>query len=183
LAGGIDDILSNYPELGPEIFGSMGAYSGRVDNPQGASRPFDKGRDGIVIGSGGAVLVVEGMRHAIARKAKIYATILGAEKGMDGFDPVNADSDRIARLILKTLKKPDEDGFYPAGAIFAHATSTLKGDRVEIDALRKVTLNLEDSEFPELDIVTFVTKRDPQTALATGYGMGGLNATVLFGKY
>jgi 3-oxoacyl-[acyl-carrier-protein] synthase II len=226
LAGGLDDILNNHPELGPEIFGSMGAYSDRVDDPKGASRPFDKGRDGIVIGSGGAVLVVEGMRHAIARGATIHAVILGAEKGMDGFDPVLADSDRIARLILKTLKRRGEEGFYSTGAIFAHATSTPKGDSVEIDALRKVfgeslnqipitapksafghllggagavnallainslqtgiippTLNLENSDFPELNIVTSAAKLNPQTALATAYGMGGLNATVLFGKY
>jgi 3-oxoacyl-(acyl-carrier-protein) synthase len=227
LAGGVDDTLSNHPELSTEIFDSFGAYAHRKGLPHTASRPFDRDRNGIVIGSGGAVFVVERMDQALARGATIHAVILGAEKGMDANDAVLADPQRNARQIFHTLERrgEGEKGYYSTDLIVAHATAT-KGDAIEVEALRNVygedlnqipitapksalghllggagaismllaimalkegiippTLNLDNSEFPELNIVKTALRKDIQTALVLANGMGGHNASVLIGKY
>ncbi len=140
-AGGIEDTLSEHPELSISIFAAMrGPLSARNDEPEKASRPFDKDRDGFVLGAGGGVLVLERLDSAISRKAKICAVILGAEKGSDGGSPTNLNTDRVAKLILKTIKLPGgEEGLaYPIDSIFAHATSTKSGDLAEITTLRTV---------------------------------------------
>lgn len=138
VAGGIED-FGTHPEILMETFEEMGAISKKyTDKPRTASRPFDKGRDGVVFGAAGVVYVVEGLRHALERGAEIHAVVLGAEKGMDAFEATSMDSKRIARLLLRTLKIPDAAGFYPVDAIVAHATSTPKGDPIEVDALRMV---------------------------------------------
>ena len=140
-AGGVEDTLSEHPELSISIFAAMrGPLSARNDDPEKASRPFDKDRDGFVLAAGGGVLVLERLDSALARKAKIYAVILGAEKGSDGGSPTNLNTNRVAKLILKTIKLPDNDKglTYPIDSIFAHATSTKSGDLAEITTLRTV---------------------------------------------
>lgn len=137
-AGGIEDTLSEHPELSIGVFAAMrGPLSSRNDEPEKASRPFDKDRDGFVLASGGGVLVLERLDSALARKVPIYAVVLGAEKGSDGYNPTNLNTDRVSRLVLKTVKLPSEDGMiFPIEAIFAHATATKSGDMAEVSALR-----------------------------------------------
>ncbi|MBU4015948.1 beta-ketoacyl-[acyl-carrier-protein] synthase family protein [Patescibacteria group bacterium] len=137
-AGGIEDTLSEHPELSIGVFSAMrGPLSARNDTPEKASRPFDKDRDGFVLASGGGVVVLERLDSAIARKATIYAVILGAEKGSDGYSSTNLNNNRVAQLILKTVELPTDEGLiYPIDAIFAHATATKSGDAAEIKALR-----------------------------------------------
>lgn len=137
-AGGIEDTLSDHPELSIGIFSAMrGPLSARNNEPEKASRPFDRDRDGFVLASGGGVLVLERLDSAIARKAKIYAVISGAEKGSDGYNPTNLNNNRVAQLILKAIQLPTDEGLiYPIDAIFAHATATKLGDVAEINALR-----------------------------------------------
>jgi 3-oxoacyl-[acyl-carrier-protein] synthase II len=140
-AGGVEDTLHEHPELSISIFAAMrGPLSARNDEPEKASRPFDKDRDGFVLAAGGGVLVLERLDAALARKAKIYAVILGAEKGSDGYNPTNLNTNRVAKLILKTIKLPGgKEGLaYPIDSIFAHATSTKTGDLAEITTLRTV---------------------------------------------
>lgn len=143
-AGGFEDVFSGpsaeahgHPEAPIGIFSALTALSERNDSPQSAMRPFDEDRDGFVMASGGGVLVLESIESALERGATIYATVLGAQKGMDGGDSTNMDTGRVARLILKTLKVRGGEGFYPVDAIFAHATSTPTGDRNEIEAFRR----------------------------------------------
>lgn len=138
-AGGIEDILSERPELAIGVFAAMrGPLSSKNDDPAHASRPFDRDRDGFVLSAGGAVLVVERLDHALARKATIYAVIMGAEKGSDGYNPTNLNVDRVAKLILKTISTREGNGLtYPIESIFAHATATKAGDSAEIMTLRK----------------------------------------------
>jgi 3-oxoacyl-[acyl-carrier-protein] synthase II len=138
-AGGVEDTLSEHPDLSIAIFAAMrGPLSARNDEPEKASRPFDRDRDGFVLAAGGGVLVLERLDSALARKAPIYAVVLAGEKGSDGYNPTNLNSNRVAQLILKTVKLPNEEGLtYPIDAIFAHATATKSGDAAEITTLRE----------------------------------------------
>jgi 3-oxoacyl-[acyl-carrier-protein] synthase II len=139
-AGGIENGLSERPELSIGVFAAMrGPLSSRNDQPEKASRPFDRDRDGFVLSAGGAVIVLERLDTALARKAKILGVILGAEKGSDGYNPTNLNPERVAKLILKTIQMPDNKNLgFPVDSIFAHATSTKAGDAAEINTLRKV---------------------------------------------
>ncbi len=137
-AGGIEDVISERPDLSIGVFAAMrGPLSSRNDEPEKASRPFDRDRDGFVLSAGGGVIVLERLDSALARKAPIYAVVLSAEKGSDGYSPTNLETNRVAKLILKTLKLPEEKNLtYPIDAIFAHATATKAGDLAEITTLR-----------------------------------------------
>ncbi len=138
IAGGVEDTLTEHPELSIGVFAAMrGPLSSRNDEPEKASRPFDRDRDGFVLSAGGGVVVLERLDSAIARNAQIYAIILGAEKGSDGYNATNLDPNRVAKLILKTVKISNEKNLiYPIDAIFAHATATKSGDLAEITTLR-----------------------------------------------
>ena len=137
-AGGVEDTLSQHGEVGIGVFAAMrGPLSARNDEPEKASRPFDKDRDGFVLAAGGGVIILESLESALKRNTPIHAVILNAEKGSDGGSPTNLNTKRVAQLILKTLQK-QKDIFYPVDAIFAHATSTKSGDAAEIETLRLV---------------------------------------------
>lgn len=139
-AGGVEDTLTERPELSIGVFAAMrGPLSSRNDEPDKASRPFDRDRDGFVLAAGGGVLVLEKLESALSRKVPIYAVVLGAEKGSDGYNPTNLNIERVAKLILKTIRLPGVKTLaYPIDAIFAHATATKSGDAAEITTLRKV---------------------------------------------
>jgi 3-oxoacyl-[acyl-carrier-protein] synthase II len=129
-------------QIGLAGFGAMKALSGRNDDPQGASRPFDKGRDGFVMAEGCGVLVLESLESAQRRGAPILAEYRGGAVSCDAYhmtDP-RPDGKGIALCIEKALndaKVRAEEVSY----INAHATSTVLGDMTEIRALQRIFLN------------------------------------------
>jgi 3-oxoacyl-[acyl-carrier-protein] synthase II len=118
-------------------FGQMMALSKRNDEPERASRPWDKGRDGFVLGEGAAVLVLESEEHAKARGAKVYAEAAGAGITADSHDiaqpdPAGLGATRAMKIALR------EAGLEPSDIahINAHATSTPQGDVAEALAIK-----------------------------------------------
>jgi 3-oxoacyl-[acyl-carrier-protein] synthase II len=120
-------------------FGQMRALSKRNDDPAAASRPWDKGRDGFVLGEGAAALVLESEEHARARGAKVYAEAAGAGITADSHDiaqpdPVGRGATRAMEMALREADmSPDE-----VVHINAHATSTPQGDLAEATAIKNV---------------------------------------------
>ena len=116
-------------------FAAMRALSTRNDDPQRASRPFDKDRDGFVIGEGAGILVLEELEHAKARGARIYAEVVGYAMTSDAFHITMPDMDGPRRVMLKTIK---DAGIAPnqVDYINVHGTSTPVGDVNETNALK-----------------------------------------------
>jgi 3-oxoacyl-[acyl-carrier-protein] synthase II len=118
-------------------FGQMMALSRRNDDPEAASRPWDKGRDGFVLGEGAAALVLESEEHARARGAKVYAEAAGAGITADSHDIAQPDpvGRGATRAMVMALREADMD---PAEVrhINAHATSTPQGDLAEVKAIK-----------------------------------------------
>lgn len=120
-------------------FASMHALSRRNDDPTHASRPFDKERDGFVIGEGAGAVILEDMEHAKARGATIYGELVGYAATSDAYhvtEPAPGGTG-LASAMRKTLKKagltPDQIGY-----INAHGTSTYFNDRGETAAVKSV---------------------------------------------
>jgi 3-oxoacyl-[acyl-carrier-protein] synthase II len=118
-------------------FNNMMALSKRNDEPERASRPWDKGRDGFVLGEGAAVLVIESEDHAKARGAKVYAEAAGAGITADSHDIAQPDPAGLGatRAMALALRDADLDASDIAH-INAHATSTPQGDVAEALAIR-----------------------------------------------
>lgn len=118
-------------------FGNMMALSKRNDDPAAASRPWDKGRDGFVLGEGAAALVLESEEHARARGARVYAEAAGAGITADSHDiaqpdPAGLGATRAMRIALREAGLSASDIVH----INAHATSTPQGDVAEALAIR-----------------------------------------------
>jgi 3-oxoacyl-[acyl-carrier-protein] synthase II len=118
-------------------FGQMMALSKRNDEPALASRPWDKGRDGFVLGEGAAVLVLESEAHATARGAKVYAEASGAGITADSHDiaqpdPAGLGATRAMKIALRESGLSASDVVH----INAHATSTPQGDVAEAGAIK-----------------------------------------------
>lgn len=134
VTGGTEAAISPMAVAG---FSSMKALSTRNDEPQKASRPFDKERDGFVIGEGAGILIIEELEHALKRNATIYAEIVGYGATTDAFhitqpDP-NADGARTAmQLALSEANAPLDEVDY----INAHGTSTYYNDKLETLAIK-----------------------------------------------
>ncbi|MDO9514842.1 MAG: beta-ketoacyl-ACP synthase II [Syntrophales bacterium] len=125
--------------LAVAAFGAMRALSTRNEEPQRASRPFDKDRDGFVIGEGCGVIILEEMSHALERSARIYAEIVGAGSTSDAFHmaappPGHAGAARCMRLALQDAGMGPTDIDY----INAHGTSTPLNDTYETEAIKAV---------------------------------------------
>jgi 3-oxoacyl-[acyl-carrier-protein] synthase II len=118
-------------------FGQMMALSRRNDDPEAASRPWDKGRDGFVLGEGAGVVVLESAEHAEARGAKIYAEAAGAGITADSHDIAQPDPAGLGatRAMKLCLGESDLDAA-DVRHINAHATSTPLGDLAEASAIR-----------------------------------------------
>jgi 3-oxoacyl-[acyl-carrier-protein] synthase II len=117
----------------------MKALSTRNDEPEKASRPFDRDRDGFIMGEGSGILVLEEMESAMDRGAKIYAEISGYSLNSDAYhitSPV-PNGDGAAKCMASALKdagiKPEEVDY-----INAHGTSTKYGDEIETTAVKRV---------------------------------------------
>ena len=117
------------------LFDAMGALSTSYnDDPQTASRPYDKSRDGFVIAGGGGMLVLEELEHAKARGAKIYAEVVGYGATSDGKDMVAPSGEGAIRCMRQAMASVDGDIDY----INTHGTSTPVGDVAELKAVREV---------------------------------------------
>jgi 3-oxoacyl-[acyl-carrier-protein] synthase II len=120
-------------------FAAMKALSTRNDDPSHASRPFDSGRDGFVVGEGAGILILESLDHAQKRNAPILAEIVGYGMSGDAYHITQpaADGDgayRVMRAAIKDAKLKPED----IGYVNAHGTSTPIGDVIETRALKRV---------------------------------------------
>jgi 3-oxoacyl-[acyl-carrier-protein] synthase II len=132
VAGGAESTVS---PLGIGGFAAARALSTRNDSPETASRPWDKGRDGFVLGEGAGVVVLEEYEHAKARGAKIYAEVAGFGMSADAFHMTAPDVDGPKRSMLAALRNagvsPDEVQY-----LNAHGTSTPLGDVNETNAIK-----------------------------------------------
>jgi 3-oxoacyl-[acyl-carrier-protein] synthase II len=136
LAGGVHSMI--HP-LGLTGFILLTAMSTRNDDPDRASRPFDRDRDGFVLGEGGGMLVLEALEHARARGAAIYGEIAGQASTADAFRLTDCHDDgrgavAAMRLALRDAGVNPEDVDY----VNAHGTSTKVNDSVETLALKRV---------------------------------------------
>ncbi len=136
VAGGAEAPLTAVAVAG---FNNMKALTGRNDDPQGASRPFDKDRDGFVIAEGAGILILEDYEIAVNRGAKIYAEIVGYGRSSDAYDIVmpHKEGAGASRAMLAALRSADlapEQIQY----INAHGTSTPLGDVAETVAIKRV---------------------------------------------
>jgi 3-oxoacyl-[acyl-carrier-protein] synthase II len=213
-------------------FCTMKALSTRNDEPERASRPFDKERDGFVLGEGAGIMVLEEREFALARGARIYGELLGYGQSADAFHIAQPDPESRG-VILAMQRALTHTGLDPrrVGYVNAHGTSTPLGDAAESQAIAKVfgehasggglavsstksmhghllgaagaiegiatTLALHNGVIPPttnydvpdpecaLDYVPNVARTAPELAIAisNGFGFGGHNTSVVFGKH
>jgi len=132
VAGGAEGAVTR---LGVGGFAAMKARSTRNDDPETASRPWDTGRDGFVMGEGAGVLVLEEYEHAVKRGAKIYAELLGFGMSSDAHHITAPNAEGPARGVANALRdahiNPDQVDY-----VNAHGTSTPLGDANETNALK-----------------------------------------------
>ena len=136
ITGGVESVVNPTCIAG---FNSMKALSTRNDEPQKASRPFDRDRDGFVVGEGSGILIIEDLDHALERGAKIYAELTGYGMSGDGFHMTAPppDGSGAARCMSSAL----EDSGIPLNKIDyinAHGTSTPLNDLSETLAIKSV---------------------------------------------
>lgn len=135
IAGGTEAAIHPLPFAG---FSQMQALSKRNDDPAHASRPYDTGRDGFIMGEGAGVIVLESEEHAKARGARIYAELSAAGMSSDAYhisapEPEGAGASRAMREAVERAGLTPKDIVH----INAHATSTPVGDIAEANAIRK----------------------------------------------
>jgi 3-oxoacyl-[acyl-carrier-protein] synthase II len=141
--GDADAMIAGGSEMATCVTGMSGfaqakALSQRNDDPQGASRPWDKDRDGFVMGDGAGAMMLEEYEHAKARGANIYGEIIGFGMSGDAYHvtapPENGEGARtsMARALLDAKINPDQVQY-----VNAHATSTELGDRAETTAIHR----------------------------------------------
>lgn len=136
VAGGAEDVTS---PLGVAGFGAAKALSTRNDDPTAASRPWDKDRDGFVIGDGAGVMVMEEYEHAKARGATIYGELVGFGMSGDAFHMTSPPSDGAgAAAAMVNAINDAKLSLEQIGYINAHGTSTPTGDKAEAAAVKSV---------------------------------------------
>ena len=133
VAGGTEAAIL---ELNIAAFAAMRALSTRNDEPERASRPFDKGRDGFVLGEGAGIVVLESERHAAGRGARVYAVAAGAGYSGDAHHIAQPDPDGTGAVLA--IERALANAGVAASQVThvnAHATSTAAGDVVEAQAI------------------------------------------------
>ena len=206
IAGGTEAAVSPVAIAG---FGNMKALSTNNEHPEKASCPFDKKRDGFVMGEGAGVVVMEELEHALARGAHIYAEVVGFGMNADAYHITAPDpSGEMPALCMQ--QAIDDAGMKPEDVdyISDHAykmtissnksmTGHLLGAAGGVEAIATVmtiengiippTINYEDPDLEEgldLDYVPNVARKaEVRAALSNNFGFGGHNATILFKKY
>ena len=133
ISGGSEAAIN---ESGIGGFNACQAMSTRNDDPAGASRPYDKERDGFVLGEGGGAIVLEELEHALARGAKIYAEIIGGGMSADAHHITAPHPEGLgATLVMKRALKDAEINATEIDYINTHGTSTPLGDTAELKAI------------------------------------------------
>lgn len=137
ITGGVESVLQDYALAGFEAMDALA--TGYNDNPEKASRPFDKNRNGFVYSEGAGVVIIESLAHALKRGARIYAEILGHASSSDAYhvaalDPEGKGAMRSMRWALEDAHLNPEDIQY----INAHGTSTPANDAMETLAIKRV---------------------------------------------
>jgi 3-oxoacyl-[acyl-carrier-protein] synthase II len=134
ITGGVESVVTRTCIAG---FGAMKALSTRNDDPDHASRPFERDRDGFVVGEGSGIMILESLEHAQARGAKIYAEVVGYGMSGDGYHITSPppDGEGAARCMQSAL---DNAGITPdqIDYINAHGTSTPLNDLYETRAIK-----------------------------------------------
>ncbi|MET9518999.1 beta-ketoacyl-ACP synthase II [Streptomyces sp. NPDC002994] len=136
VAGGTEAAIHPLPIA---AFANMMAMSKSNEEPEKASRPYDTGRDGFVLGEGAGVVILESAEHAAARGARVYCEVVGQGLSADAHHIAQPEpTGRGIAVAMQNLL--DDTGLKPAEIVHlnAHATSTPQGDIAEIKALRKV---------------------------------------------
>jgi 3-oxoacyl-[acyl-carrier-protein] synthase II len=136
ITGGVESVITRTCFAG---FGAMKALSTRNDDPQHASRPFDKDRDGFVVGEGAGMLILESLDHALERGAHIYAEVVGFGMSGDGYHMTSPSPD--GEGAVRCMRAAIEDaGIEPheVNYVNAHGTSTPLNDLYETRALKTV---------------------------------------------
>ncbi len=136
ITGGTEAVISPSCIAG---FNSMRALSTRNDEPEKASRPFDRDRDGFVVGEGSGILIIEALDHALARNAPIYAEIAGYGMTGDGYHMTSPppDGNGAVRCMVAALEDAGLDG-NQINYVNAHGTSTQLNDLYESRAIKTV---------------------------------------------
>jgi len=134
LAGGAEAIIT---PLGIALVARLGALSRRNDEPTRASRPFDRERDGFVVGEGAAFLVLETEEHALSRDAPILAELAGAGWSFDAYDDTAPDAAGES-LAIKAALRDAGVSIEEVDYINAHGTGTLLNDKTETEAIKRV---------------------------------------------
>jgi 3-oxoacyl-[acyl-carrier-protein] synthase II len=143
MVGGAEAVIHPLPMAS---FGAMMALSRRNDDPEHASRPFDKERDGFLLGEGGAAMVLESADHARARGARIYAEVAGVGVSADGHHIVQPDPGGRGNAAAMREALADADiAPHELTHINAHATSTPAGDIAEAVGIRAVLGDAADN--------------------------------------
>ncbi len=143
-AGGTDSKISNF---GVGAFTSAKTLSKRNDEPEKASRPYDKDRDGFVMSEGAAVLMLEEYEHAKARGAKIYAEIVGYGQSADAYDMVAPDPNgKGAEYAMNAAMKDAGISIADVDYINAHGTSTHVGDIAESKTIERIFGNKDSNK-------------------------------------
>lgn len=142
-AGGTDSKISNF---GVGAFTSAKTLSKRNDEPEKASRPYDKDRDGFVMSEGAAVVMLEELEHAKARGAKIYAEIVGYGQSADAYDMVAPDPEgKGAEYAINAAMKDAGITKSDIDYINTHGTSTHVGDIAESKTIERIFGNKDEN--------------------------------------
>jgi 3-oxoacyl-[acyl-carrier-protein] synthase II len=136
VSGGSESAIT---PMGVGGFSALKALSTRNDEPEKASRPFDRDRDGFVVGDGAGILVLEALDHALARGAKIYAEVVGYGMSGDAFHITAPPEDGVgAMLAMRQALNDAQISANEVDYINAHGTSTPPNDRIETAAIKAV---------------------------------------------
>jgi 3-oxoacyl-[acyl-carrier-protein] synthase II len=136
ITGGSEAVIN---EAGVGGFNAMHAMSTRNDSPTTASRPYDKDRDGFILGEGGAGLVLEEYEHAIKRGAKIYAEVVGGGMSADAYHLTAPHPEGLGAMnVMLNALTDAEIGPDKIDYVNTHGTSTPLGDIAEVKAIQKV---------------------------------------------